>query len=337
MKTLLILSVGALVACGPVGPSATTAKCGGVVPYFTGTSTRILALGMVEERLVVLTSNGGLVVHDPADFTNLGAAPKVVGAVSVMPGLSGSSEGTMLISGTTAYVFIEGQGTVVNLSDVTSPVVTATGNTGPAYVVVENDTSLITAAGMGFVRVLDKSNLAATPPAYLSLGASTIAVSGTMLAVVEQDSKRLSLYDLTTPTSPAPLGKLSLPQTARGLRFEGTTLYAYDHDTFMTVAVADPMNPRLLFEKGAAVTGRDVFPNVQSLWFSSTQLLVPGAALGSSNGNTGGVNLFDVSDPPAPKTVLDGLCGPSLDMRYMTRAGARLFIGNEKEFAFNDL
>jgi hypothetical protein len=337
MNRLLLVCVLALVSCGPSGPSATTAKCGGIVTYFQGNSTRILAIGAVKDLLVVLASNGALVAHDPAKFTNLGVVPDSVGAVILIPGLTGSSEGTLLVDGTTVYAFIEGQVKVVDFSDPTHPVVTGGGTTGPGYIAVENDASLLIASGSGFVRVLDKSNLAANPPPYLSLGATTLDVTGKTLAVVEQDSKRLSLYDLTNPSAPAPLGKVSLPQTARGLRFNGKTLFAYDHDTFVSVDVSDPTNPKVTFDQGQAVTGREVFPNVQSLWFTPTQLLLPGGALGSSNGNTGGVNLFDVSDPKTPKVVMDQMCGPSLDMRYMARAGNRVFIGNEQQLAFNDL
>lgn len=335
MRTLcVVLALLLVAACGPAGSNASTTKCGGLVTYDQGTSTKILALGVVKDLFIILSSNGTMLVHDPKDLVANSVMPKLIGSVVLVPGLTGSSEGTLLMNGTTAFAFIGSQLKVVDFSDPTMPKVTGTGNVGPGLLAAQNDTLLVDAAGMGFVRVLDKSNLTPTPPpAYLSLGATALALSGTTLAVVESDSKRLSLYGLETPAMPTTLGKLTLPQTARGLRFDGTTLYAFDHDTFQSVNVSDPMNPTLLFEKGTPVVGRSAFPNVESVWFTSKQLLVPGAALSEGKG----VNLFDVTDPKKPVHVPNGMCGPNLDMRFMVRAGQRIIIADEHTLAFNEL
>jgi hypothetical protein len=336
MKTLASVSLvlcGVLLSCGPVGSTAANAKCTGTIVYDQGTSTKILALATVKDRLVILSSNATILVHDPKDFVPNGPVPKLLGSLVLIPGLTGSSDGTLIISGTTGYAFIEGQLKVIDFSDPTMPTVTATVNSGPGFIAALNDTNLFDVAGQGFVRVLPLSNLGVMPlPTYQSLGASAMDVSGNTIAVVEMDSKRLSLYDMTNPASPTPLGKLTLPQTARGLRFDGKTLYAYDHDTLMSIDVTDLMNPKVLFDKGAVVTGRSAFPNVQSAWFAGKQLVVPGFGLGDGKG----LNVFDVTDPTKPTYVPNTMCGPGLDMRFIVRAGTRLFVANERTVAVSD-
>jgi hypothetical protein len=81
-----------------------------------------------------------------------------------------------------------------------------------------------------------------------------------------------------------------------------------------------------------ALVSISAFPNVQSVWFTSKQLLVPGAALGDGKS----MNLFDVTNPAKPTLLSNAICGPGLDMRFMVRAGGRVIVADEHTLAFSE-
>ncbi len=125
--------------------------------------------------------------------------------------------------------------------------------------------------------------------------------------------RRLMILDIADPTDPAEIGSLYLESGVEGVRVSGDYVFlsAGGPHRFTVVDVADPANPTLVWEGQGNNLSEDVYLH---------------GNLAYTLGNSGEVDVFDISDPP--NTVHLGepfFAFPEV----MTIAGDRLYIGTD--------
>jgi len=191
-------------------------------------------------------------------------------------------------------------------------------------VAIDPARSLAFCGSSGGVFVLDVSD-----PSRPAIVSSTIATPGTVNDLAYQTNRLLvatslgfEVWDMTTPSDPAPLGRLSTRNYAASVAVAGSNAYVaiVDVDSGMytglsVIDVSDPGNPH-------EVSYLDM-PSASG-W--SVGVTVAGNYAYFADGNSGGLHIIDVSNPQNPGEV--GICDSLGDAEGVAVAGNYAFVAD---------